>query len=47
MKGYTYFQSIVKDIYYEYVDKLIQICKMKCLDEISCSQLLYWEVIMK
>jgi len=42
MRGYSYFQSTVRDIFCEYVDKTSQICLTKCMDEIACTQLIYW-----
>jgi len=44
LKGYSYFQSTVRDIFYAHVDKIAQMCKDKCMDEIGCCQLLYWEL---
>jgi len=47
MNGYSYFQSTVRDIFFEYVDKTAQICRDKCMNEIQCTQLIYWEVTSK
>jgi len=47
MRGYSYFQSTVRDVFFEYVDKTAQICKRKCMDELACTQLIYWETAAK
>jgi len=43
-RGYSYFRSIVKDIYNQYVDRIASMCKEKCMNEVLCSQLIYWEL---
>jgi len=43
MKGYSYFQSIVRDIFCCYVEKIGKQCNEKCLEELTCSQVLLWE----
>jgi hypothetical protein len=43
-RGYSYFRSIVKDIFIQYVDRIAQICKEKCMNEIACTQVIYWEL---
>eukprot|EP01114_Cavostelium_apophysatum_P004905 TRINITY_DN1536_c0_g1_i1.p1 TRINITY_DN1536_c0_g1~~TRINITY_DN1536_c0_g1_i1.p1 ORF type:complete len:422 (-),score=162.34 TRINITY_DN1536_c0_g1_i1:86-1351(-) len=44
MRGYSYFQSTLKDIFNEHVGKTAENCKNKCLEEIQCTQLIYWEL---
>jgi len=41
MKGYPYFTSVIRDIFFDFVDKTSKLCKDKCIDELLCTQLLY------
>jgi hypothetical protein len=43
LKGYAYFTSVIRDIYFDFVDKITRTCKEKCMDEVLCSQLHYLE----
>jgi hypothetical protein len=47
MKGYKYFQSIVRDVFFSYVDNIGSICKSKCLEEVNCTNLIHWETESK
>jgi hypothetical protein len=43
LKGYSYFVGVCRDLFYGYIDKTAQLCMEKCMDEITCTQLIYWE----
>jgi len=44
LSGYTYFCSVVRDLYYDYIDSVAKICSEKCMEEISSMDMIYWEV---
>jgi len=43
LKGFSYFVGVCRDIFCEYIYKTSQLCMEKCMDEIDCTQLVYWE----
>lgn len=38
------YHTIVKDLYYKFVDATAEECKKKCKDEFFCTRLVYWEL---
>ena len=43
-KEFKDLEEEVGDIFNDYVDKITTLCREKCETELSCSQLLYWEL---
>jgi len=43
LAGYTYFCSVLRDLYFEYIDSVSNLCQAKCLEEISAIELIYWD----
>jgi len=43
LKGISYFVGVCRDLFHDYIDKTAQLCLEKCMDEIDCTQLIYWE----
>jgi len=43
LQGFGYFCYSLRDVYFEYVDKVTAACKVKCLEEISTLDLINWD----
>jgi len=43
LQGFGYFCYYLRDVYFEYIDKVTAVCKEKCLEEISTLDLINWD----
>jgi len=45
LKGYSYFVGVCRDLFYDYIEKTAHLCMEKCMDELDCTQIVYWDEI--
>jgi hypothetical protein len=46
-RDYPHFTWHVKDLFETYIDEQAKNCLSKCMDELNCIQLIYWEMTSK
>ncbi|GAM21039.1 hypothetical protein SAMD00019534_042140 [Acytostelium subglobosum LB1] len=41
---HPYFTYAIKEMYFKFIDQIVQTCKSKCIDEFYTTRLIYWEL---
>jgi len=44
VETFIYFTHYVKNLYYQFIERIADVCKDKCMDEFYCTRIIYWDL---